>query len=80
MLEWGHRGREAFRKRCPDRVGREAKSFRGLWRWWASSGFVTPDRARWGSFSVRHQVMSMDYVVRIPCHYAMLTRNCLCNG
>ena len=55
LLCWsgGHWGREAFGKRCPDRVGREAKSFRGQWRWWAPPTSVTPDRARWGSFSVR---------------------------
>ena len=54
LLCWsgGHREREVFGKRCPNRVGREVKSFRGQWRWWAPPVSITPDRARWGSYSV----------------------------
>ena len=52
--EGQHHGIEEIMKRCPDLVGRETKSFRGQWRWWAPPASVTPDRARWGPFSVRH--------------------------
>jgi hypothetical protein len=52
----GHREKEVFGKRCPDRVGREAKSFRG-----GNSGGPTTVRTELtgqsslGSFSVRRK-------------------------
>ena len=38
---------------CPGRMGSNAKNFRGHIRWWGPPATVTPDRARWGVFSVR---------------------------
>ena len=53
IKEEKHLGRDVG-QRCPNRVGRDAKSFGRQRRWWAPPAFVMPDRARWGPFSVRH--------------------------
>ena len=46
-----HLGRDV-EQRCPNRMGRDAKSFGEQRRWWAPPSYVTSDRARWGLFSV----------------------------
>jgi hypothetical protein len=51
IKEEKHLGRDVG-QRCPNCVGRDAKSFGGQRRWWAPPASVTPDRARWGLFSV----------------------------
>ena len=56
--------RRGVGQHCPNRVGRDAKSFGGQRRWWASPTFVTPDRAHWGLFSVCHPFGTGD---SIPC-------------
>ena len=54
MLEWGTLGKRGVWEEMPGPCGQGSESFRVQWRWWAPPAYVTPDRARWGSFSVRH--------------------------